>query len=94
MSTNATTPERNDNVKFYTMSEFKTRVGISDAEKVQVVKNPNTEKLFLSIGSQSFKCQQDIDGGKELRMLVESDKFDEACLVNTKPSTENVVFTL
>lgn len=88
------TAERNENVKFYTIGEFKTRVGIADSEKAQVVKNPNTEKLFLSIGSQSFKCQQDIDGGKELRMLVKSDKFDEACLVNTKPSTENVLFTL
>ena len=88
------TTEKNPNVKFYTMSEFKTRVGIAESEKAQVVKNPNTDKLFLSIGSQSFKCQQDIDGSKELRMLVESDNLEEACLVNTKPSTENVLFTI
>ena len=86
--------ERNENVKFYTMAEFKTRLGIAEAEKAQVVKNPNTDKLFLSIGSQSFKCQQDIDGSKELRILVESDNYEEACLVNTKPSTENVLFTI
>lgn len=88
------TANKSENVKFYTVAEFKTRIGASETEKAQVVKNPNTEKLFVSIGSQNFKCQQDIDGSKELRMLVEADNYEEACLVNVKASTENVLFTL
>lgn len=87
--------ERKENVTFYTIEEFKAMNGISPNEKAQVVKNPNGDnKLFLSIGSKNFKCQQDISSEKEIKMLVEDGKLDEACLVNTKPSTENVVFTL
>lgn len=87
--------ERKENVAFYTIAEFKTMNGIPDSEKAQVVKNPNgDQKLFLSIGSKNFKCQQDITADKEILMLVEDGKLDEACLVNTKPSINNVVFTL
>lgn len=83
-----------ENVKFYSVAEFKTRIGVSEKEPAQVVKNPKTSKLFLAIGSQAFKCQQDIDAKKELRMLVDNDNIAEACLVNVKASTENIVFTL
>lgn len=88
------TANKSENVKFYTVAEFKTRIGASETEKAQVVKNPKTDKLFLKIGSQNFKCQHDIDSSKEIRVLVEDDEFDKACLVNTKASTENVLFTL
>lgn len=86
--------ERNSNIKFYTIIEFKSKLGIETSEKTLVVKNPNTEKLFLAIGSQNFKCQQDIDGTKELRMLVEEDNLLNACLVNIKSSMENIMFTI
>ena len=81
------------NIKFYTIAEFKERIALS-SEKAQVVKNPNTGKLFLSIGSTNYKCQQDIDGEKEMKVLVEGDDFDNACLTNIKASANNVVFTL
>lgn len=87
--------ERKENVAFYTIAEFKTMNGIADSEKAQVVKNPNgDQKLFLSIGSKNFKCQQDITVDKEIKMLVEDGNLEQACLVNTKPSTNNVMFTL
>lgn len=83
----------NTNIKFYTIAEFKERVALS-SEKAQVVKNPNTGKLFLSIGSTNYKCQQDIDGSKEMKVLVDNEDFDNACLTNIKASADNVLFTL
>lgn len=91
MSTTATTPST---VKFLTINEFKSVMNINADEKAQVVKNPNSGKLFLSIGSHTFKCQQTIDGAKEMKMIVDNDNYDEACLTNVKPSAENVLFTL
>jgi hypothetical protein len=82
-----------NNIKFYTIAEFKERVALS-SEKAQVVKNPNTGKLFLSIGSTNFKCQQDIDGAKEMKVLVDGDDYENGCLTNIKPSADNVLFTL
>lgn len=81
------------NIKFYTIAEFKERVALS-SEKAQVVKNPNTGKLFLSIGSTNYKCQQEIDSSKEMKVLVEGDDYDNGCLTNIKSSADNVVFTL
>jgi len=82
-----------NNIKFYTIAEFKERIALS-TEKAQVIKNPNTGKLFLSIGSTNYKCQQDIDGSKEMKVLVDGDDFDNACLTNIKASADNVLFTL
>ena len=82
------------NTKFYSVEEFKLQVQLPVAEKAQVVKSPSTGKLFLAIGSKNFKCQATIDGSKEMRMLVEDDNFNEACLVNVKQSADNVLFTL
>ena len=81
-------------VKFLSINEFKIAMNIPADEKAQVVKNPNGGKLFLSIGSHTFKCQQTIDGSKEMKMLVDNDNYDEACLANVKPHAENVLFTL
>ncbi len=89
MSTNASTT-----VKFLSITEFKSAVGLHADEPAQVVKNPNTGKLFLAIGSHTFKCQQNIDPKQEMKMLVDNGDFNEACLANVKASTENVLFTL
>jgi hypothetical protein len=89
----STTANESKEIKFYTIVEFKERVALS-SEKAQVVKNPNTGKLFLSIGSTNFKCQQDIDNTKEMKMIVEDNDFENACLTNIKASAENVLFTL
>lgn len=91
MSTTATTPTT---VKFLSINEFKIAMSIPVDEKAQVVKNPNTGKLFLSIGSHTFKCQATIDGSKEMKMIVDNDNLSEACLANVKPHAENVLFTL
>ena len=91
MSTPATTPTT---VKFLSINEFKIAMNIAVDEKAQVVKNPNTGKLFLSIGSHTFKCQASIDGSKEMKMIVDNDNLTEACLANVKPHAENVLFTL
>ena len=91
MSTTANTPSK---VKFLSVIEFKVAKGIHADTTAQVVKNPNTNKLFLAIGSHTFKCQQDIDPTKDMKMLVDDDNLDEACLANVKPHAENVLFTL
>ena len=80
-------------VAFMTVSEFKSAIGKS-SEKADVVKNPNTGKLFVAIGSANYKCQQAIDPKQEMKFLVEDNNLEEACLTNVKESANNTVFTL
>lgn len=80
-------------VQFFTIQEFKDKLNMSN-EKAQVVKSPLTQKLFLSIGTSNFKCQQDIDSQKEMKILVDNGALTEACLVNVKESANNVLFSL
>lgn len=87
------TATRSENVTFLTIEEFKAKMNLV-GEKAQVIRNPNTQKVFLSIGSSNFKCQQDINGSKEMKMLVDNGNFAEACLSNVKSSAENVMFSL
>jgi hypothetical protein len=84
--------ERNNNVKFMTVEEFKKAIG-APGEEASVVKNPNTGKLFVSIAGDNFKCQQDINGKLPMRFLIEDADLDEACLVNVNEQ-DNTVFTL
>jgi len=81
------------NVTFMTVNEFKSAIGMA-GEKASVVKNPNTGKLFVSIGTKNYKCQQDISASKEMKFLVENSNLEEACLTNVKPSADNTVFSL
>jgi len=85
--------EKKNNVKFLTVNEFKAAVGLS-GEKAAVIKNPNTGKLFVSIGNSNYKCQQEIDGSKEMKFIIEDDNYEEACLTNVKETTDNTVFAL
>lgn len=79
---------------FLTVAEFKAKIGKTGVE-AQVVKNPNTGKLFLAIGDLRFKVQQDIDDNKDKRILVPEDGgIEQACLVNAKSASNNVMFTL
>jgi hypothetical protein len=84
--------EKKPAVKFLTVAEFKAKIGMA-GEEASVVKNPNTGKLFVSIGGENYKCQQDINGKEEMRFLIEEDNIDEACLVNVN-NVDNTVFTL
>jgi hypothetical protein len=92
------TAPRSANVTFFTVEEFKAKLNLSN-EKAQVIRNPNADangvkKLFLAIGTSRFKCQQDIDGSKEMKMLVDNGNLQEACLTNVKETQDNVVFSL
>ena len=80
--------------KFYTVQEFKSLVSLPQSVPAQVVKSPQTGKLFVAMGSKNFKCQATINPKLEMRMLVEEDNYEEACLVNVKSSTENILFEL
>jgi hypothetical protein len=51
-----------------------------------------TNKLFVAIGNSNFKCQQDIDGGRE-KFLIENADYGNACLTNVKETANNVLFS-
>jgi hypothetical protein len=81
------------NVTFMTINEFKAHLNLS-AHKADVVRSPLTQKLFVAIGGSNFKCQQDIDGGKEMKFLIENADYANACLTNVKETQNNVLFSL
>jgi len=87
------TTTKSATVTFFTIEEFKAKMNLI-GEKAQVVKSPLTQKLFLSIGSSNFKCQQDIDGKKEMKVLVDNNDLSAGCLVNIKETADNVLFAL
>lgn len=89
----STTATKSTALTFFTIEEFKAKMNLT-GEKAQVVKSPLTQKLFLAIGSSNFKCQQDIDGGKEMKVLVDNNDLLAGCLVNVKETVDNVLFTL
>ena len=73
------------------ITEFKTLQGCSSLE---VVKNPNTEKLFGSLSNGlKIKAQQSFDPALPAEILViEEDDIIEYCLVNK--GTDNVICSL
>jgi len=78
------------------ISEFKT---LTDTETIQIVKNPNTSKLFAACGKdKNFKVQQAIDVAKPIDFMYEDDESVEGhgvangCFVNS--NQDNVVATL
>lgn len=77
------------NVEFFLWEEFKDYF---DIKKAEVVKNPNTGKLFVASGSHRWKCQGDIDFDLPMRFLVENEDYDNACLVNVTES-DNTMHT-
>jgi hypothetical protein len=80
-----------EGVTFLSVDQFKNEIGVT---KFEVLRNPNTNKLFMTDGgSQNFKVQQSINGSLPMKMLIPNNNLDEACLVNVKPGAE-VQFTL
>lgn len=77
----------NSNVTFMSVDQFKEQVG---ATSLQVLKNPKTDKLFLSTGNDSYRCQQNIDSSKEMRMLIPEEGIADACLVNVSGGAETI----
>jgi hypothetical protein len=80
-----------ESIKFMTVVQFKEQIGVSS---LTVLKNPKTDKLFLSTESgDCYKVQQDIDSSKEMKMLVKDGDISDACLVNVNGGAETQ-FTL
>lgn len=75
---------------FMTTAEFKSKLGVSE---IQIVKNPNTGKLFASTNAGNYKVQGVIDSKKPIRFMYEDGKFSEGCITNVSDS-DNVKFTL
>jgi hypothetical protein len=73
------TPERNPDVKFMSIQEFKEAIG---ATRLEVLRNPNTDKLFMSANGQNYRVQGDLDPDERMVVLVEADDLDNACLIN------------
>lgn len=80
-ATNTTATTTNTtNIKRLGMAEFKAAV---KAEVMDVVKNPNTGKVFVSASNGSvYRCQQSIQLNEPVEWLIEDGVLDDACLVN------------
>ena len=72
-------------VTFMSVGDFKEQVG---ASTIEVLKNPKTDKLFLSAGGNTYRVQQNIDKTEEMRMLIPEEGIAEACLVNVSGGAE------
>jgi len=74
-----------------TIVEFKAQ---AKTAALQIVKNPKTDKLFVSTDNgTNFKCQQKIDVTKPMEFLnTEGAAFNDYCLVNK--GDNNVLATL
>ena len=73
------------------VEEFKS---IENTELIQIVKNPNTSKLFAACGNgRKFKVQGNIDVTKPISFMHDTDgAWDEGCFVNS--GQDNVVHTM
>ena len=71
------------------IEEFKTKAG---ATSIQIVKSPKTQKLFASAAGKNYRVQASIDTSKPIDFLIEDDKFEDGCFVNS--NTDNLVATL
>jgi len=80
----------NGYVQFLTVAQFKSNM---EVETMEVLKNPHTEKLFLSTGEANYKVQGDIDLKNKLGFIIENGKIEDACLINVKEGAE-VIGTL
>ena len=83
---------RSNNVKFLTVEEFKSEINAA-GQAMQIVKNPNTGKLFFAIAGKNYRVQQNIDPTSRMSILVPETGLKDACLVNVS-GTDNVQFTL
>jgi hypothetical protein len=68
------------------MSEFKTMCG---ATTFDVVRNPKTNKLFVSgSNGHSYKCQGDLDPAQPVEWLLVDGSVEDACLINKGRGSE------
>lgn len=82
--------QQSTNIVFLTIDEFKDKV---QATKLDIVKNPNSGKLFMADNNgENYKVQNNIDNTLPMRVLVEDGDLSKCCLVNVK--SDNTVFSL
>jgi hypothetical protein len=74
-----------DKVEFVSMDAFKERVGET---KLELVKSPKTDKLFLSGDKANWKVQKEFDPEMETKVLIPDGNLEQACLVNVKSAVE------
>jgi len=70
-----------------TIAEFKEEFSVKE---LTIVRNPKTQKLFVSSSKGNFKCQSNLDLGKPMCFIGE-DK-ENLCLIND--NAVNVLGTL
>lgn len=69
------------------MSEF-SRISIKElkdinkAERLDIVKNPNTGKLFASVGEAKYRVHAAIDLTKPVEVLVVNGDVTDCCIIN------------
>jgi len=76
---------------FMSINLFKQNVG---ATKLDVLRNPNTNKLFVAADNgTNYNCQQDLDVKLPMSILIPDGDMTKACLINPKPGAD-VIATL
>ncbi|WP_110999199.1 phosphoribosyltransferase [Taibaiella soli] len=80
--------KRNVQFSYLTIAAFKEKLGIASFD---VVRNPNTGKLFVSTSKGYYRCQRDIDltNPANLKFLIVNGDFNECCLVNVDDTGKN-----
>lgn len=80
-------------LKSISIEQFKAEESVS---AIDIVKNPNTDKLFASTDAgKNFKAQGTLDKEQRIEFLYddeEADGWNQGCFVN--PNTDNIVVTL
>lgn len=77
-------------MQFMEIHEFKQHI---KADKIEIVRNPHTNKLFANALGMNYKVEQAIDFKQPLRFMYETmELIPEGCIVNVK--SENTVATL
>ena len=76
---------------FISINALKERLNVS---LIQIVRNPNTGKLFAETGKGKFKVQASLDTALPVKFMYDSEEtFNEGCITNVK-ETNNVICEL
>ena len=80
-------------LEFMSVESFKTQ---TQSSKLEIVRNPNTGKLFVADSHGNYyRCQQDIDSKLPMKFLREVGASSaDWCLANVKESQDIVQFVL
>lgn len=74
---------------FMSINMFKQQVG---ATKMDVLRNPNTSKLFVAADNgTNYNCQQDLDVKLPMSILIPDGDMTKACLINPKAGADVII---